>query len=66
VFLRLFNLAMQTRLLAQTDVLLLRPSLKDLLERFEPSTHNGAPLPGLIGAVVKGHWNSIARHLVMR
>jgi phosphate acyltransferase len=32
--------------------------LQDLLERFEPSKHNGAPLPGLRGVVVKGYGKS--------
>ena len=36
----------------------MRNSLQDLLERFEPSKHNGAPLPGLRGVVVNGHGNS--------
>ena len=34
---------------------LLRKSLQDTLERFEPSKHNGAPLLGLRGVVVKSH-----------
>ncbi len=63
MFLKQFNLAMQTGLLAQTGAVLLRPSLKDLLERFEPSKHNGAPLLGLRGVVVKGHGNSDRKSL---
>jgi len=58
MFLQQFNLAMQSGLLAQAGALLLRGSLKDLLDRFEPSKHNGAPLLGLRGVVVKGHGNS--------
>ena len=58
MFLQQFNLAMQSGLMAQAGALLLRGSLKDLLDRFEPSKHNGAPLLGLRGVVVKGHGNS--------
>jgi glycerol-3-phosphate acyltransferase PlsX len=38
--------------------LLLRNSLQDLLERFEPSKHNGAPSPGFRRVVVKGYGKS--------
>jgi len=58
MFLQQFSLAMQSGLLAQAGALLLRGSLRDLLDRFEPSKHNGAPLLGLRGVVVKGHGNS--------
>lgn len=58
MFLQQLDLAMQTGLMAQAGALLLRGSLKDLLDRFEPSKHNGAPLLGLRGVVVKGHGNS--------
>ncbi|MGA9573820.1 MAG: phosphate acyltransferase PlsX [Lysobacterales bacterium] len=58
MFLRQFNIAMQNGVLAQTGALLLKNSLKHLLERFEPSKHNGAPLLGLRGVVVKSHGNS--------
>jgi glycerol-3-phosphate acyltransferase PlsX len=58
MFLQQFNLAMKNGLLAQTGALLLKKSLQDLLERFEPSKHNGAPLLGLRGVVVKSHGNS--------
>lgn len=37
---------------------LLGRSLKHTLARFEPSKHNGAPLLGLRGVVVKSHGNS--------
>jgi fatty acid/phospholipid biosynthesis enzyme len=42
----------------------MRNSLQDLLARFEPSKHNGAPLPGLRGVVVNGHGNSDRNALV--
>jgi len=45
-------------LLAKTGALLLGSSLKDKLERFEPSKHNGAPLLGLRGVVLKSHGNA--------
>jgi glycerol-3-phosphate acyltransferase PlsX len=50
--------AMKTGLLARMGALLLGKSLKDMLERFEPSKHNGAPLLGLRGVVVKSHGNA--------
>lgn len=34
---------------------LARPRLAQMLERFDPGTHNGAPLLGLQGVVVKSH-----------
>jgi len=58
MFLQQLNLAMQSGFLAQAGAMLLGRSLKDLLDRFEPSKHNGAPLLGLRGVVVKGHGNS--------
>lgn len=41
--------------LARLGSLLMSGSLKRTLERFEPSKHNGAPLLGLRGVVVKSH-----------
>jgi glycerol-3-phosphate acyltransferase PlsX len=55
MFFQHINLAMQNGFLAKTGSLLLGNSLKDTLERFEPSKHNGAPLLGLRGVVVKSH-----------
>ena len=52
------NLSMQSSSLARIGVWLLGKSLKDSLERFEPSKHNGAPLLGLRGVVVKSHGNA--------
>ena len=37
---------------------LARPALRSLLARFDPSAHNGAPLLGLNGVVVKSHGSS--------
>jgi glycerol-3-phosphate acyltransferase PlsX len=50
--------ATKTGLLARMGALLLGKSLNDTLERFEPSKHNGAPLLGLRGVVVKSHGNA--------
>lgn len=50
--------AMHTGLLAKIGAMLLKPSLKHTLARFEPSKHNGAPLLGLRGVVVKSHGNA--------
>lgn len=55
---RHINLAMQDGVLAKAGGLLLGKSLKDKLERFEPSKHNGAPLLGLRGVVIKSHGNA--------
>jgi len=44
--------------IARLGALLSRPSLKRTLARFEPSQHNGAPLLGLQGVVVKSHGNA--------
>jgi len=58
MFFEHIQLAMQTGLMAKTGALLLGKSLHDTLERFEPSKHNGAPLLGLRGVVVKSHGNA--------
>jgi len=47
--------AVRSGLLARMGGLLLKRSLSRVLERFEPSKHNGAPLLGLRGVVVKSH-----------
>jgi len=43
---------------ARLGAWLSRPSLRRTLARFEPSRHNGAPLLGLRGVVVKSHGNA--------
>jgi len=58
MFFRHINSSMQSGVLAKLGSLLLGKSLKDSLERFEPSKHNGAPLLGLRGVVVKSHGNA--------
>ena len=55
MFFQHIDMAMQNGPLAKMGSLLLRKSLQDTLERFEPSKHNGAPLLGLRGVVVKSH-----------
>jgi len=50
--------AFKASVLSRLGALLSRPSLKRTLERFEPSQHNGAPLLGLRGVVVKSHGNA--------
>ena len=47
--------ALRTGILARIGAMLARGSLKRTLARFEPSKHNGAPLLGLRGVVVKSH-----------
>lgn len=55
MFFQHIKLAQQNGWLAKMGALLLGKSLKSTLERFEPSKHNGAPLLGLRGVVVKSH-----------
>ncbi len=55
MFFRHLDLAMQSGLLAKIGAMLVRASMKRTLARFEPSKHNGAPLLGLRGVVVKSH-----------
>ena len=58
MFFRHLDLAMQSGLLAKVGAMLVGPSMKRTLARFEPSKHNGAPLLGLRGVVVKSHGNA--------
>jgi len=58
MFFRHLDMAMHTGLLARIGAFLLGRSLKRTLARFEPSKHNGAPLLGLQGVVVKSHGNA--------
>lgn len=55
MFFQHIDMAMRNGPLAKMGSVLLRKSLQDTLERFEPSKHNGAPLLGLRGVVVKSH-----------
>jgi glycerol-3-phosphate acyltransferase PlsX len=55
MFFRHLDLAMQSGFFAKLGGALLKKSLKRTLARFEPSKHNGAPLLGLRGVVVKSH-----------
>ena len=58
MFFQHIELAMKTGWFSRLGALLLGKSLKDTLERFEPTKHNGAPLLGLRGVVVKSHGNA--------
>ena len=58
MFFEHIDMAMKSGALAKMGSLLLGKSLQDTLERFEPSKHNGAPLLGLRGVVVKSHGNA--------
>jgi len=55
MFFRHLDLAMQSGLLAKIGAMLVGASMKRSLARFEPAKHNGAPLLGLRGVVVKSH-----------
>jgi len=58
MFFRHFELATRTGLRAKMGAMLAGKTLQRMLERFEPSKHNGAPLLGLRGVVVKSHGNA--------
>lgn len=58
MFFRHLEQAMTDGLRAKLGGMLLGKSLKRTLARFEPSKHNGAPLLGLRGVVVKSHGNA--------
>ena len=58
MFFQHIDLATQNGWMAKLGAMLLEKSLQDTLERFEPSKHNGAPLLGLRGVVVKSHGNA--------
>ncbi len=52
------DLALHDGLPARFGALLAKPALKRSLARFAPSKHNGAPLLGLKGVVIKSHGNA--------
>ena len=58
MFFRHLDLSLRSGLLVKLGAMLVGPSLKRTLARFEPSKHNGAPLLGLRGVVVKSHGNA--------
>lgn len=58
MFFQHLDLAMHAGFFAKLGALLAGRSLKRTLARFEPSKHNGAPLLGLRGVVVKSHGNA--------
>jgi len=58
MFFRQLDLAMKKNVFTRFGALLTGRALKPMLARFEPSKHNGAPLLGLRGVVVKSHGNA--------
>jgi glycerol-3-phosphate acyltransferase PlsX len=50
-----FRLALDSGMLSRLGAVLAKPALKSMLARLDPSAHNGAPLLGLNGVVVKSH-----------
>jgi len=58
MYFRQLDLALHSGVLARLGGVLVRPSLEQILARFEPSKHNGAPLLGLRSVVVKSHGNA--------
>ena len=55
---RHLEIGMKSRWMGRLGAFLMGKSLKQTLARFEPSKHNGAPLLGLRGVVVKSHGNA--------
>ena len=58
MFFRHLELAFRSGLPARIGGVLAKPALERVLERFEPTKHNGAPLLGLRSVVVKSHGNA--------
>jgi len=58
MFFRHLEMAFRSGLLAKIGGALAKPALQRILERFEPTKHNGAPLLGLRSVVVKSHGNA--------
>ena len=58
MFIRQLDLAMKKGVFAKLGATLAAGALKPMLARFEPTKHNGAPLLGLRGVVVKSHGNA--------
>ncbi len=50
--------------LSRLGALLARPALRRMLARLDPSAHNGAPLLGLNGVVVKSHGHADRKAMV--
>jgi len=58
MFFQHLEMALQSSWLNRLGALMTGRSIKRMLARFEPSKHNGAPLLGLRGVVVKSHGNA--------
>lgn len=58
MFFRHLDQALQSGVVAKAGALLVNASLQRALARYRPSKHNGAPLLGLQGVVVKSHGNA--------
>ena len=58
MFFRHLEMALHSGWRARIGGILAKPSLQQVLARFEPSRHNGAPLLGLRNVVVKSHGNA--------
>lgn len=52
-----------TTLRGKIGALLVKPSLKNVMKKFDASEHGGAPLLGLKGLVVKAHGSSDAKEV---
>ena len=56
-----FKSAFSENVTSRAGAMLAGPSLKRMLERLDPSTHNGAPLLGLSKVAIKSHGSSDLR-----
>lgn len=54
---------LMTNLRSKMGALLVKPTLKETLKKFDASEYGGAPLLGLNGLVVKTHGNSTAKEV---
>lgn len=52
-----------TNIRSKMGALLVKPTLKETLKKFDASEYGGAPLLGLNGLVVKTHGNSTAKEV---
>jgi glycerol-3-phosphate acyltransferase PlsX len=60
---RAFKDALSENMVSRAGAFLARPSLRRMLAHLDPAAHNGAPLLGLNGVVVKSHGSADGRGL---
>ena len=60
---RAFKDALSENMVSRAGAFLARPSLRRMLAHLDPAAHNGAPLLGLNGVVIKSHGSADGRGL---